>query len=1712
AAFDPNPDVPVYSVALQADGKILVGGDFTSLQPNGAASPTTRNKIARLNADGSLDPGFDPNANSTVTSITPQPDGAILLGGNFNFLQPNGAASPTLRNFIARVNADGTLDPAFDPNANFPVFSVALQPDGRILLGGWFTTLQPNGASSPTARNHVARVNADGTLDGGFDPNADNIVFSLAVQADGSVLLGGQFNSLQPNGAASPTARSRIARVTAAGALDAGFDPSANGNVYTMAVQADGKIVLGGDFTFLVPNGVFPPTMRNFVARLNADGTLDNGFDPNASATVASVALQGDGRILLGGYFSSLQPNGAASAKSRSRFARLNNDAATQVLSSPDATQVSWIRGGASPEAAGVTFEQSLDSGATWTLLGAGARVGTTPNWQLTGLSLPSSGQLRARARVAGGYQDGSSGLVQALASFGPSPEIAVTGNATGIADGDFTPSLADDTDFGGLPVAGGLNARTYTITNTGAATLVLTGAPKVVVGGPDAADFTVIAPPVSPIGPGGSTTFQVMFDPSGLGLRKATLTIQDNDADENPFDFAIQGMGLDPNNSALSSLTTSLCSLSPSFSSGTTTYSCFAAFSDSSLTVTPTKAEPNAVIQVRINGGAWTSVNSGSPTAPLALNVGANPVDVRVTAQNPVFSTVYSVVVNRSPALPGDLDELVANVAGDYVLSTAVQPDRKILIAGSFTSVLGQPRNNIARLNADGSLDTGFNPNANSAIYTLVLQPDGKIVIGGYFTTLQPNGAPSATPRNRVARLNSDGTIDTAFNPNASGAVLCLALQTDGKIVLGGQFGSLQPNGAPSATQRLRIARVNADGTLDTGFDPKPNNVNSVIWTVAVQPDGKILIGGGFTSLQPNGAPSATPRDNMARLNSSGTLDAAFDPKPSSNVYTLALQPDGRILVGGIFTSLKPNGAPTATPRQFLARVNADGTLDSAFDPTPDNVPYTMALQADGRFLVGGAFSNLQPNGSPVPIAREGIARFNADGSLDPAFDPSAFNVRTVALQADGKILIGGMFTALRPNGAFASTARNYFARLLNDPAPQILSAPSPNEVSWVRSGGAPEIAQVTFEQSTNGGLSWVPLGDGVRVGATPDFQLTGLSLPASGLLRARGRNVGGYSNGASGLVESLASIAAAPEIAVFGNNIEIANGDGTPSLVDDTDFGGVNTDGGVAGRNFIAYNWGSADLNLGTISVSGPAAGDFIVGLDPYSPVTPANGSAFGIEFHPSARGPRTAVVSFATDDSDENPFTFTIRGTGTCPTITLGALPHGTTGMPYSGSLAALGGAGPYTYALTSGSLPPGLTLNSPGPGGLAGSPTSTGKFTFEITATDSGSPFTCAGARMYTVVIGSAIAPGDLVISQLRFRGAPSGADGTRNEFVEIHNRTSASILVGGEGLTLAMDNGTAIGVIPAGAAIPPSGFFLFANRYFCDCIGGVAGFSSGDLAAYPAGAGIVGSGDSGFLIDDIPDGAGIALFNGTALTAPARIDSVGFAGVEPGSPAPLYREGAGLTPGTGVDVDGEYAFVRRNVNSVAVDTGDNESDFVFISADARTYTGRVSQLGLPGPRRSTSGRSKALAFSVIDPAVAGSLPPNREVDASFTPHHLEFRFKVTNNTPQPITSLRWRFVTLTTLNGPAYANPNVADLRPITGSARVVPVTAVGPTTVEALNLELEGLQSIGGGLNSTLVYALPGPLASGASININIVFEKRRGGTFKFVTQVEAVP
>ena len=891
AGFNPNVNGFVFSVAVQADGRILLGGFFTSVGGTG------RNCIARVDAAGVLDAGFNPNPNYIVNSVAVQADGRILLGGRFT------EVGGTTRNRIARVDAAGTLDAGFNPNAGGEVHSVALQADGRILLGGAFSTV------GGIPRNRIARVDSAGTLDAGFNPNAGGDVRSVAVQADGRILLGGIFTIV------NWTTRNGIARVDAAGTLDAGFNPNVEPHrtVNSVAVQADGRILLGGEFTSV------GGTVRNGIARVDAAGVLDAGFNPNANNAVFSVAVQADGRILLGGLFTSV------GGTVRNRFARLLNDAATQTLSAPDATQITWTRGGSSPEVSQVTFEQSTDGGATWTPLGSGTRIGTTPNWQLTGLSLSGSGQLRARGRTTGGYSSGSSGVVQQVEAF--------------------------------------------------------------------------------------------------------------------------------------------------------------------------------------------------------------------------FLSAV---------------DSLDAAVGGSHVLASAVQPDGKTIIAGAFTSVLGQPRNNIARLNADGTLDAVFNPNVNGPwggeVFCVAVQADGRILLGGQFTSV------GGTPCRNIARLNADGTFDAGFNLIADSQVRCLAVQADGRILFGGDFsfaGGGDPNNFVGGIARYGIARVDAAGALDMGFNS--NLDNGQVYSVAVQTDGRILLGGTFTSV------NGTVRNRIARVDAAGTLDAGFNPDANGGVNCVAVQADGRILIGSGFSTLG------GTIRWVMARVDAAGTLDAGFNPDLNNEVRSVAVQADGRILLGGSFTTV---GGTV---RNRIARVNAAGTLDAGFNPNANNaVFSVAVQADGRILLGGLFTSV------GGTVRNRFARLLNDAATQTLSVPDATQLTWTRGGSSPEVSQVTFEKSTDSGATWTPLGIGTRIGITPNWQLTGLALTGTGQVRARGRTTGGQSNGSSGLIEQLTAFTFFTPLQQW----KLTHlGDAAAPNDGDTDFDGL--------RTILEYATGGDPLVAGALPAVSTVAG---------------------------------------------------------------------------------------------------------------------------------------------------------------------------------------------------------------------------------------------------------------------------------------------------------------------------------------------------------------------------------------------------------------------------------------------------------------------------------------------------------------------------------------
>jgi uncharacterized delta-60 repeat protein len=457
-----NPTVvggSVFSLALQADGRILLGGTFTNLCEQSCS------KIGRLNPDGTRDTTFNPGASGAshgasggVQALVVQPDGKIVVGGVFTMLAGQS------RTNLGRLNPDGTIDPGFDPAPDGPwVDSLALQPDGKILVSGWFTRLagqscvcfgrlNPDGSLDATfsaraadevhsmaiqtdgkilvggvfgvlngvTRNNIGRYNTDGTLDTSFNPGANWTVYSLAVQPDGKALVGGYFSTL------GGQYRTNLGRLSVTGTVDS-FYPRMNpfGYVFSQALQADGKVLVGGAFTNVAGQ------VCNRLARLNSDGTPDTSFSLGADSHVLALTVQPDGGILVGGSFTNL------GGQVRTKLARIHNSSpATQSLVRNGST-LTWLRGGASPEVWRTTLEASTN-GADWFNLGAGTRI--TGGWQFTGTSAATNAALRARGFAVGGCYNGTTWFHQSTlpGAFPTPPTIVLNDGALGFRTNRF--------------------------------------------------------------------------------------------------------------------------------------------------------------------------------------------------------------------------------------------------------------------------------------------------------------------------------------------------------------------------------------------------------------------------------------------------------------------------------------------------------------------------------------------------------------------------------------------------------------------------------------------------------------------------------------------------------------------------------------------------------------------------------------------------------------------------------------------------------------------------------------------------------------------------------------------------------------------------------------------------------------------------------------------------------------------------------------------------------------------------------------------------------------------------------------------------------------------------------------------------------------------------------------------------------------------------
>ncbi|WP_396217557.1 T9SS type A sorting domain-containing protein [Flavobacterium sp.] len=369
----------------------------------------------------------------------------------------------------------------------------------------------------------------------------------------------------------------------------------------------------------------------------------------------------------------------------------------------------------------------------------------------------------------------------------------------------------------------------------------------------------------------------------------------------------------------------------------------------------------------------------------------------------------------------PGDVDlAFPVNTGFDYehsVNCVLPLPDGKILVGGVFNGASG----NIiclVKLNSDGTMDDSFpvpifNSSGNTAVNCLKLQNDGKILVGGCFNAV--NGA----SYNKLVRLNSNGTIDSSFNLGIGfsddnwqniGSVQAISIQTDGKIIVGGSFFKY------NNISQNRLIRLNSDGTKDLSFNIGngfsfnygSNGTNiSVVKSITIQSDGKIIVGGKF--IQYDGL----SQNSLIRLNTNGTKDTTFNigtgftstPAHYIEIRKIVLQSNGKILIGGYWDNF--NGLIS----YGIIRLNTDGTKDTTFNVGGNGLDSVndISIDSSGKILAIGEFSSY--NNVDIP---DYLVRLNSNGTIDSTFNiGSSFNyfTNTISILTDGKLLIGGEF-----------------------------------------------------------------------------------------------------------------------------------------------------------------------------------------------------------------------------------------------------------------------------------------------------------------------------------------------------------------------------------------------------------------------------------------------------------------------------------------------------------------------------------------------------------------------------------------------------------------------------------------------------------------------------------------------------------------------------
>jgi uncharacterized delta-60 repeat protein len=724
-----------------------IGGDFTTYITN------TNPYFRMVDSTGSISSSFNIGTgfSNIVYSAAVQSDGKIIVGGGF------GTYSGSANSNIVRLNTNGTKDTTFNigtTGANSNVLSIAVQSDQKIIIGGFFTTY------SGSTKNRIVRLNTDGTADTGSSWNQgvglNNSIYTMAVQSDQKIIIGGFFTTYSGS-----ININRIARLNTDGTLDTSFNTGTNGfdsQVNTIAVQSDQKIVVTGNFT------TYSGSNKGYIVRLNTDGTADTGSSWNQGAgfnsTVYGMAVQSDQKIIVGGIFSNY------SGSNISRIIRLNTNGTIDN-----------------------TFNQ-----------------GTSFNSTVTSLGIQSDGKII----VKGTFTAYSGSIANGVVRLNTDGTLDTTFNRNFSINTSTFPSLV-------FPLSNGstILGDQFTGDKIGYMTFLNPTGGRTTQSLVDSYGFfssilTSISQSDGKIVAGGSFTFY-------SGSSKGYIVRLNTDGTADTGSSWNQGAGFNSNVTTLVTQSDGKIIVGGSF----TTYS--------------GSNNISRIARLNTNGTRDTTFNPGTAGVSGQVNSVAVQSDGKI------------VIGGNFTAYSGSTKNYIARANTDGTADTgsswnqgtgfnntvqnvAIQSDGKILVGGTFTQYSSSVRNGIVRINSDGTIDTSFNVgtgfNITASPQTILIQPDGKVIIGGVFTTYSG----SATNNNNIIRLNTDGTKDTTFNSGTGASNVIYAITPEpgtNKIIIGGAFTTY------SGSTANRIARLNSNGSLDTTFVPTGSGFNSTVRTI---------------------------------------------------------------------------------------------------------------------------------------------------------------------------------------------------------------------------------------------------------------------------------------------------------------------------------------------------------------------------------------------------------------------------------------------------------------------------------------------------------------------------------------------------------------------------------------------------------------------------------------------------------------------------------------------------------------------------------------------------------------------------------------------------------------------------------------------------------------------------------------------------------------